>query len=93
MRAIGASEKSASVIAGSASWPEARARTVSRSPAMQRVDQVEAGDVRWRQNDDVEPAERRRRPAEQIVEDVDQHQAGEEDRQADAGRRDEQRQR
>jgi hypothetical protein len=36
--------------------------------------------------DEIQPAERRRRPAEQVVEDVDQHDAGEEGRQGHARR-------
>ena len=84
MRAIGASEKMPSVSAGRMSCFEARHESlgVARDQA---VDQIEAGDLRRRREEHVEPAERRRRPAEQVVEDVDQDQAGEEHRQRDAG--------
>ena len=54
----------------------------------QAVDQVEAGDLRRRAEEDVEPPERRRRDAQQVIEDVDQDQPGEEHRQRHAGGRD-----
>jgi len=44
--------------------------------------------MRWRRGERVDPSERRRRPAEQIVEDVDQQQPGEESRQRHAECRD-----
>ena len=87
MRAIGASAKSASVIAGRTSCASGGAERLEVA-GEQAVDQVEAGDVRRRGEEDVEPPERRRRPAEQVVEDVDQQQAGEERRQRHAGGRD-----
>ena len=87
MRAIGASEKMPSVSAGRISCLRL-AMNSSPVAGEQAVDQVEAGDVRRRAEEDVEPAERRRRPAEQVVEDVDQDQAGEEHRQRHAGGRD-----
>ena len=87
MRAIGASEKMASVSAGRMSCLRL-AMKVSGSPRDQAVDQIEAGDLRRRVEEHIEPPERRRRPAEQIVEDIDQDQAGEEHRQRHAGGRD-----
>ena len=87
MRAIGASEKMPSVSAGRISC----LRLARKSLAVagdQAVDQIEAGDVRRRAEEDVEPPERRRRPAEQIVEHVDQDQPGEEHRQRYARGRD-----
>ena len=87
MRAIGASEKIASVSAGRMSCFEARPEQLEIA-GDQAVDQVEAGDLRRRAEEHVEPAERRRRPAEQVVEDIDQDQAGEEHRQRHARGRD-----
>ena len=80
MRAIGASEKIASVAVGRMSCASA-ARNSFELAGKQAVDQVEAGDGRRRRIEDVEPPERRRRPAELEVEHVDQQQAGEEHRQ------------
>ncbi len=48
-------------------------------PRQQRIDEVEPGHgVRWAVGDLVDPAERLRRPAQQVVEDVDQQQRHEE---------------
>ena len=52
----------------------------------QRIDQIEAGHRRRRAVEHVEPPERRRRPAEPEIEDIDQHQPGEEHRQRHARR-------
>ena len=86
MRAIGASEKMPSVRAGRISCLRLGHEhlPVAGDGA---VDQVEAGHLRRRAVEHVEPAERRRRPAEQVVEDVDQDQAGEEHRQRHPRRR------
>ena len=84
MRAIGASEKMASVAAGRIELLEARPEHLEVA-GNQAVDQIEAGDVRRRTEEHVEPPERRRRPAEQVVEHIDQDQAGEEHRQRHAG--------
>ena len=86
MRAIGASEKIASVAAGRISWLQRRTKRLEIARD-QAVDQIEAGDRRRRAVEHVEPAERRRRPAEPEIEDVDQHQPGEEHRQRHAGGR------
>ena len=87
MRAIGASEKMPSVSAGRTSCFKRRHEGFALA-GDQAVDQVEAGDVRRRAEEHVEPPKRRRRPAELVVEHVDQDQAGEEHRQRYAGRRD-----
>ena len=50
--------------AGRTSWLDA-ARKASKIAGDQAVDQIEAGDLRRRREEHVEPAERRRRPAEQ----------------------------
>ena len=83
MRAIGASEKIASVNAGRMSCFRLAQKTV-QAAGDQAVDQVEAGDLRRRAGEHVEAAERRRRPAEQVIEHIDQNQAGEEHRQRHA---------
>ena len=87
MRVIGASEKIAERQRRQDELLEARHERcgIARNQA---VDQVEAGDMRRFSKEHVEPAERRRRPAEQIVEHVNQDQAGEEHRQRHAGCRD-----
>ena len=51
---------------------EHRAERVRQSPASSGIDRPEAGDLVRRRLDDVEPAERRRRPVEEVVEDEDQ---------------------
>ncbi len=84
MRAIGAIEKIASVAAGRMQLAQRGAKCLEVA-GDQGVDQVEAGHRRRRAVEHVEPAKRRRRPAEQEVEDIDQHQAGEEHRQRHAG--------
>ena len=86
MRAIGASEKIASVSRGQDQLTERGTKRLEIARD-QRVDQIEAGHRRRRAIEHVEPAERRRRPAEQEIEDIDQHQSGEEHRQRHAGRR------
>ena len=88
MRAIGASEKMPSVSAGRMSCFRL-ARTSLRLARDQAVDEIKAGNLRRRVEEHIEPPERRRRPAEQIIEDIDQDQAGEEYRQRYAERRDE----
>src|SRR6202022_2711419 len=55
----------------------------------QAVDEIKARHLRRRAEENIEPAERRRRPAQKIVEDVDQDQPGEENGQGYPGRRDE----
>ncbi len=85
MRAIGASEKIAERHRGQDQLAERGAERLELA-GDQAVDQIEAGDLRRRRIEHVKPAERRRRPAEQIVEYVDQQQPGEEHRQRDAGR-------
>ena len=87
MRAIGASEKIASVAAGRMQLLEARPEQLEIA-GDQAVDQIEARHLRRRAEEHVEPPERRRRPAEQVIEDVDQDQPGEEHRQRHARRRD-----
>ena len=86
MRAIGASEKIASVIARQDELAQRGAKQLEVA-GNQAVDQIKAGDVRRRVIEHVEPAERRRRPAEAEIEHVDQQQPGEEHRQRHAGRR------
>src|SRR5690606_19504554 len=54
----------------------------------QRVDQIEAGHERWRRRERVEAADRLGRDADQVVEKIDQQQAGDEGGQRDAERAD-----
>ena len=86
MRAIGASEKIASVSRRQDQLAERGAERLEIARD-QGVDQIEAGHRRRRAVEHIEPAERRRRPAEPEIEDVDQHQAGKEHRQRYAGGR------
>ena len=87
MRAIGASEKIAERQRRQDQLAERGAEGFEIA-GDQAVDQIKAGDVRRRRGEGVEPSDRRRRPAELIIEDVDQQQAGEEHRQRHAGGRD-----
>ncbi len=87
MRAIGASEKMRERQRRQDKLLQARHEHLAVA-GDQAVDQVEAGDLRRRAQEGVEPPERRRRDPEQVVEDVDQDQPGEEHRQRDAGGRD-----
>jgi hypothetical protein len=79
MRAIGARVKIANVSAGNAIE---RRRGVAREKA---VGDVKPGARGGRRIGEVEPAQGRRHPAEQVVEHIDQQQPGEEGRQADPG--------
>jgi hypothetical protein len=47
----------------------------------QAVDQIEPAVLWWRRIEDVEPAERRRRYTQEVVEHIDEQKAGEERRQ------------
>ena len=80
MRANGASAKIAIVAAGKMSWRQYCAKRLDIA-GQQTIDQVESGMRRRCREEDVEPAERRRRHTEKIVEHVDQQEAGEEGRQ------------
>jgi len=86
MRAIGPTPNIPSVTTGSANWPRT-ARSNGKSPAsaasmLQKPVRPGAGEHA------VQPAERRRRPVEQVVEHEDQHQAEKECRRGLADRRD-----
>ncbi len=87
MRAIGASEKMPERQRRQDELLQARHKQFGL-PRDQTVDEIKAGDLRRRIEEHIEPTERRRRPAELIVEDVDQDQAGKEHRQRYAERRD-----
>ena len=90
MRAIGASEKIASVSAGRINWQDQLAEGGTEGFEVagdHGIEQIEAGHRRRRAVEHVEPPQRRWRPSKLEIENIDQHQSREEHRQRHPGGR------